>query len=359
MNNVHEDAPVLFHTRWAMSYLRGPLTRTQIQDLMADRKAAQPAAPASPATGTQRAAPAAAERVVLPAGIKEVFLPPSGAAGDAVVYRPALLGVVDLHYVDRKADVDTWATAAFLAPLEGEPRGNVWADATRRDPVPETVDQPAAGAGFATLPAAAANAKRYETWSDQLKTHVYKEAALTLYAYKPLKLVSAPGESAGDFRVRAAGAAREQRDAAVEKLRQRYATKVGRLEDRIRKAEAKVGREQAQYQQAQAQTAISVGATVLGALLGRKLGSVSTVGRATTAARGVGRAARERGDIARAEQDHAALQGQLAELESEVAREVAALEGATSPDALDIDEVSVAPRKSDITVSRVALAWVP
>jgi hypothetical protein len=355
------------HTRWALSYLRGPLTRMQIQALMADRKAGQPAAlPAAPPTAPAPAAApapdaqAAAERVVLPAGVREAFLPPpSDAPAAALVYRPALLGVADLHYVDARAGVDSWVTAAFLAALESEPRDNVWADAARLDPVPATAEQPMPEAGFAALPAAAANAKRYATWADQLKTHVYKEAALTLYACRPLKLVSAPGESAGDFRVRAAGAARERRDTAVERLRNRYAPKVTRLEDRIRAAEAKVGREQAQYQQAQAQTAISVGATVLGALFGRKLGSVSTVGRATTAARGVSRAARERGDIARAEQELARLQGQLAELEAEVARDVEALQGAARPDALAIDEIAVAPRKSDITVSRVVLAWVP
>ena len=34
MNNVHEDEPVVFETRWCLSYLRGPLTRTQIKALM-------------------------------------------------------------------------------------------------------------------------------------------------------------------------------------------------------------------------------------------------------------------------------------------------------------------------------------
>ena len=32
MNNVHEDAPEVFETRWTLSYLRGPLTRTQIKN---------------------------------------------------------------------------------------------------------------------------------------------------------------------------------------------------------------------------------------------------------------------------------------------------------------------------------------
>ena len=33
MNNVHENQPVTFETRWAMSYLRGPLTRSQLQTI--------------------------------------------------------------------------------------------------------------------------------------------------------------------------------------------------------------------------------------------------------------------------------------------------------------------------------------
>lgn len=39
MNNVHNNTgPILMHTRWAMSYLRGPLTRDQIFNLMHSRR---------------------------------------------------------------------------------------------------------------------------------------------------------------------------------------------------------------------------------------------------------------------------------------------------------------------------------
>ncbi len=53
MNDVHEDGPVVLESRWAMSYLRGPLTRDQIKVLMKDRR--PQAAPAAAETRTARA----------------------------------------------------------------------------------------------------------------------------------------------------------------------------------------------------------------------------------------------------------------------------------------------------------------
>ena len=108
-----------------------------------------------------------------------------------------------------------------------------------------------------------------------------------------MKLVSKPGETERDFQARIQLAGRETRDAAVEKLRDRYAPKLARLREKARKAEEAVGKEQQQASQQKLQTAVSFGATMLGALMGRRAVSLSTLGRATTAARGVGRSAKE------------------------------------------------------------------
>ncbi|HEV2904602.1 MAG TPA: DUF87 domain-containing protein, partial [Pyrinomonadaceae bacterium] len=90
LNNVHEDAPEVFESRWAMSYLRGPLTRTQIKSLMEPIKAqantgstfataATQTAPApSAATPAAAAAPAvsnATQRPVLPPDVAQYFIP--------------------------------------------------------------------------------------------------------------------------------------------------------------------------------------------------------------------------------------------------------------------------------------------
>ena len=106
------------------------------------------------------------------------------------------------------------------------------------------------------------------------------------------------------------------------------------------------------------QTAISVGATVLGALFGRKVASVGSLGRATTAMRSGARAAREREDIGRAQESVEAKQQRLAELQAEFDAATSALAAAPDPTSLRLDTVPVPPRKGDLDVQRLALAWV-
>lgn len=118
---------------------------------------------------------------------------------------------------------------------------------------------------------------------------------------------------------------REARDAAVEKLRSEYAPKLARAEEKLRNAEQVVAREKGQAQTAKVQTVISVGATILTSLLGNKRVNYSTIGRATTAARGAGRAMEQSGDVKRAEEDAAAARAAIDELNAELGHKVDAL----------------------------------
>jgi hypothetical protein len=359
LHSVHEDAPVLFQTRWAMSYLRGPLTKSEIQRLTGARGAAapapRPATPASPAT-RPTAGPGAGRRPVLPVEAGEgLVLTSSRTAGDALV--AALLGVADAHFVDAKAGVDVWREVAWLAPLEEGVGATVWerAQALAQPPVLGAV--PGTGATFAAVPAAALNAKTYATWQKAFATHVYQAGALVLHTCPAFRLTSEPGETEQQFQIRVRQAAHEARDREVEKLRKKYGSRVQTLQNRVRRAEERVAREQSQFRAQSVQTAISVGSTVLGAVLGRKGLSMGTMGRATTAARGASRAARERGDIGRAEDEVARCRQQLADLEAEVQAEASRLAAGLDPDAAPIERRELRPRKSDIAVKRVALVW--
>jgi hypothetical protein len=370
MNNAHEDQPVLFQTRWSLSYLRGPLTRAQIQILMGPRKeaAAAPPAVAGVAPGSAAPSPSAppsavvAARPVLAPGVPEFFLPRRGpvAEGARLEYRPALLGGARVHYTQSKAGVDRWETVSLLASLAEEPAEDLWDKATPLpEEEPELEKDPSPGAGFSPLPAAAVQAKSYEAWKKGLADALYRNQSLVLYQCPALEQVSRPGETEGDFRVRLAQAAREKRDQNVESLRKRYAPKAASLQDRIARAEQRTEIEKSQYDQQKIQTAISMGATILGAFFGRKLTSAGNVGRATTAMRGVGRAAREREDLGRALESAEELRGQLSALEAELQEEISGIQRSTDPMALSMEEIAIHPRKADISITRLALVWTP
>ena len=127
-------------------------------------------------------------------------------------------------------------------------------------------------------------------------------------------MVSAPDESERDFRIRLQSEAREARDAALAKVREKYASKLTQLQDRIRRAEQAVQVQSEQATGAKMGAAVSIGATIFGALLGRKAVSASTLGRATTAARGMGRVGKESQDVTRATENVTALKAQESDL---------------------------------------------
>jgi hypothetical protein len=268
--------------------------------------------------------------------------------------------------VRARYDVDEWRPICALAALDGEPPSDVWREAgllrTAGGPAPAGLDlrrDPQPGARFATLPAAALRERSYRRWEKQLVAHLYRHHAMVLWRSAKPKLVSEPGEVVGDFRARLVQLAREQRDLKIEKLRTRYAPKLARLEERIRKAEQRVDREKSQYDQQKMQTAISIGATILGGLFGRKVASSRTVGRATTAMRGAGRAAREKGDIARARENLEALRERFIELDAQFREEIDELSGEPAAQDFELDEVDIKPRKSDTQVVQLALVWQP
>jgi hypothetical protein len=145
----------------------------------------------------------------------------------------------------------------------------------------------------------------------------------------------------------------------TERLRQKYAPKIAALQERIRRADQVVQREREQSTQSQIQTAISVGATLLGAFLGRKTMTTSTLGRATTAVRGAGRAMKEHQDIGRAQETVATLQRQLADLEAQFQAETERLGEKIDPAAAPLETIALRPTRQNITVRLVALAWTP
>ncbi len=399
MNNVHKDAPVIFETRWCLSYLRGPLTRNQIRDLMDPQRGSfeqasapaaqlqpQPVSPAAPvhtplpeaeADDTQPVAPPAAEPVsaaaappeaqggnapILTPSINQAYIPVRGraAAGETIVYRPMILGSAQVAFINDRINLRKSRDLLLTTPVTDDIFPVDWNNAVPLDLALNDLETgPLPGAIFEELPSSAAETKNYTGWSREFVDWIHRNEMVELMQSRRYKQVSEPGESERDFRVRLQQNVREERDKELDKLRKKYSSRINTLEDRIRRSELTLRNKEDQAKQHKLQTAFSVGATVLGSFLGKSPISATTLGRATTAARGAGRVTKSQEDARRAEENVEAIRQQLQELEEEFKRETDLLTEAMNPLTEELEQFTVKPLKKDILLRAFALAWMP
>lgn len=369
MNNVHEDSPTVFRSRWALSYLRGPVSRQQIEILMAPLKQTDPA-PAAVAGGVvapprfaapQVELPSQPARPVLPPGVPEFFLPVHISI-TRVVYRPALLGQSRVHFIDARNGIDLWDPVTLIRLAADSVSPDPWMEADEWDEadLPEILTEPEfPDADYRDLPAELTQKKSYTGWTTALKNHLYRDRKLSVFTCEELKQTSTPGESEADFRIRLRLSAREERDRLIEKLRRKYASKFSTLDDKIRRAEQKIEKEKAQKTSKTLSTAVNFGTSILGALFGRKLGSVSNITRAGSVIKSASSVAAEAGDIRAAEELYESLLHEREELNSTVESEVQQIADHLDTDLMKFDSLEISPRKTDTAVDRIALLWLP
>lgn len=374
LRNVHEDGFEVFESRWAMSYLRGPLTRAQIKALMDSRtpdvepqperevapmpvqapepQAPEPQSPAVPPTSV---------RPALPPEVKEFFVPLREPAkpGDSLVYHPRVVAAAEVRFVDSRNRVDESQHVLAAAEITDRAIPVDWAAAQELLIDVNDLETSPTDGTFAPLPSAAAQAKNYEKWGKDFSAWLYANRKLTLFKSPILDLISRPGESERQFRLRLQQAAHEQRDAAVEKLRQKFAPKLAALQERFRRAQAARDREAEQAKRAKLDTVISFGSTLLGAFLGRKKLSAGTLGKAATTMRGVTRSLDQAGDVNRAADTVEALQQSLADLDAQFREEAETLAQTWEGSANEVETLELRLAKTNIQLKLIGLGWTP
>lgn len=362
MNNVHDEGVSVFQTRWAMSYLAGPLARDQISRLMADKKAAAEAqsAPATEATDAETE-PAAAVRPVVPSGVEERFLCPTTVPPSSVklVYRPAVYAEGSLHYVRSSASVDSWVDAQRIVACGAGVPDDFWEHSQRFGADFELVADPDESFEYSELPTELCSASNFRSFEKQFKDYLYRHHSLTVYKSPLLGEYAPGGMNQGQARIHFDQLAREARDLAIEKLRAKYLKKMQSLDKKIRSAEERVAREEDQYQQAKMSSLVSIGASLLGAFMGKKVASRTNVSKVSTAARASSRAMQQRGDIGRAEENLRALAEEQTELDERLREDIDALSQRYSIEELELEPLSLPPRKSDLKVTDPILVWTP
>jgi hypothetical protein len=203
MNNVHDDGPMVFQSRWALSYLRGPLTREQTSQLMAEKKAVNgDGGAAAAARATAILGTANQQRAVLPPEVIERFQPRRKSRGPNVglTYRPLLVGTAKIHFTQSAAAIDHTQSLTFAVPLDEALPADPWAEVEPlEDEALELEATPEDKAQFAPLPAELTRPKQYTTLANSLKDFLYRNRRLQCWKCAALKQTSQAGESEADF----------------------------------------------------------------------------------------------------------------------------------------------------------------
>jgi hypothetical protein len=355
LHSVHEDAAVVFNTRWTMSYLAGPLTRDQIRTLCSATVQPQETVPESAPAIHQHSA--GGDAPLLAPAIHQVYLP---GDGDELVYFPRVIAATDIAFSNSTLKVDERVATLFTVEVDDGPVPVEWDRAEELGlPAQRLVEAAQPGARYAECPSAATTAKNYDEWEKSLKQWLRKTRVIRLYRSARYRMTSEVGETEGEFRARLQHMASEKRDEAVDKLRKRYRSKSATLEDRLLRAQQAIDREQEQSSKKKLDTVVSLGTAVLGALLGRKRLTSATATRVGTAIRTAGGARKEASDVDRAKETADKVRADLEALNNALQKEIDALDTAYDAQGETLEEVLVKPKSTDIHISLIGLAWMP
>jgi len=412
-HNVHQPPPIVFMSRWAMSYLKGPLTRPQIRSLMAharahlaatmaarsdgpaDRTADTPgdvpAAGIAPASAPSAYAAQTTISVVSPE-IAQYYLPPAPTrpaylAGERLeappatpaattpsdvepsqparqppapsatsgIYQPYLLAVATITFDDRRTATRHSVSEARLlaADQNGAPLDWVNSELISLEPKDRQTTPPPA-ARFAGLPNGFANPQKLSVLQRSFVQYLYRESKLVLRRNKPLKIVENPEETEGAFRQRCAEAARAGLEAEQQKIKTKYAKQLDRLAEQLQKEQNELSAEQKDLEGRRHEelwTNIESIAAFLG--FGRAYRPLSTASRRRRQTEVTASTIQDSRDIIESlKQKLTALQKELdCELQDSRARWVAAQDA--------LEELKLMPRKTDIHVDAFGIAWRP
>ena len=352
VKNVHAGGITTFQTRWAMSYLAGPLTREQIKTLMGEQKQALRAQKAVIPRPEPETGEAKVKVHVLPyASQPDVPMDClyDNAVGSGRYYSPYLYMDGEIIFDDDRMGLYVRKTYFVSAPLEESVN---WRKAAIEEKPVKYDDEPVEGIeGFEPI-----NVKVDYTFVKRLQTSfkdfLFTNLTLELFSNKALNLVSDVEESREAFGRRCRDVVEKMIDKEVEKKKEYYGTRMKRLQDRMEQEELKVKRLESEHQSKRTEELVSAGESILGFLLGGKsrtgLSSAARKRRMTSSA--AGRVKMGKTKLAQLEDD-------IKELQEELEDKVAEIEDSFYEKADRIEPFEVRLEKNDIIISRQAVLW--
>jgi hypothetical protein len=378
LHNVHEKVPQVFYTRWAMAYLAGPITRTQLGDLKSlmgraepriDKEVPQPEMQ-SVMGKTSVALKGSSTRPAVPTGIAEYFLEnnltsaaalknahqdPANLKTGGLVYKPALLAQATARFLDRKVDLDVERSMTALV-MEPDRRGIIRWDEFLTEPIPfEMMDEsPLPEARFADLDSPLSDGKILRGLEKDYIDFVYRNLEIRLPSNPALELLAEPGVSTVEFRTQCAEAARVARDEEIEEEKDDYLSKMRAVQKKLEREQRELSEDESEHSARKLEEIATHVENVLGLFSGsksrRRISTSMTKRRMTSKAKA---------DIEESKETIEEFSKELALLEDELEERIDEIEEHWAKAATEIEEQVFTPFKKDVIIDWFGIAWVP
>lgn len=406
-HSVHQNAPILLQTRFCMSYLAGPLSGEKLHQLSLalqngsiasspyyQLRQLQGRLPFSPDFNDQSLGAGGFEGLAFDfmkgqsqfgtaeplaqrgesaltfafeqgqslhaPNVKDIhyaYLPLLNT-GKTPHYKPYLYGQFRVYYKDTKSNWQSLQTVTRLIPFkEGiAPLDFEQSLSVSISPY-QLLDKAPQSGTYEPLPPHAQKPAQFRAFEKAFVESVYRQSFIEVWYAPFLKLYAQEGESEAAFRIRLQQLARERLDEEIEKVKNKYASKLMALEEKIRKAAQAVEREKGQARQGQMDTVFSVGASIFSVLLGGSKSS-SGVGRGLArVGRSASRVTRQQGDVKRSEESYQHYREQYAQLEEKILDEVEHVRQTLEEKYTHYEAIQLTPAKKDVSVECMCLVY--
>ena len=341
LKNINEDGLNVISTRWALSYLKGPLSREQISNLMKDKKENLSSQNVDKSEMKFSAKP------IISSAITQLYTSSKSLT-------PNLLASAKVRIYDTKKGIDSICEVSYLYELSENDKEPNWSEASEGMRVDASENEPS-GASFAAVPNFITSAKNFDALEKDFKEFLYRNFKFN--TFEAMGIYSKENESKEEFFIRLQDKCNEILEEQTAKLTAKFEKEQKSLQDKLNKALAKLDKEQKDMTTSGLDAAINIGASIFGAIFGNKLLSRQNAGKIASSARSANKVLKERSDVKLSEQSVNDINLAISELEEKFAQECDALKEANDIKNITINQTQISPKKSDIYDEKVVLLW--
>ena len=354
LKNINEDGIKLFQTRWALSYLKGPIPKEGIKKLMAEKlnsssKKEQKNEEGHTLINIEKSIP----KPIIPNSLSQKYH--YSSQNSAYYLQPYLICSCDIHYVNASKAIDLKTNESFKIYLDEKMKEINFEDKEEVESNSyDTKEKP--NSFYYEIPSFIQNERELKSIEKSFADYIYRNSKLTLYKNDALKITSKQDESLSDFKIRLQDRLNEKIDLEVEKLQERFKKENDSFEKKLNSLYERLQREQQQATSTTTDTIISIGTSILGAFFGRS-STATTIGKVATGAKSATKILKEKNDVKQVQNEINQLQEEKESLKILLENEIEKINSSNLSSNYPIEEIFIKPKRSDIYNIKLELLW--